>query len=631
MKSALITLLLFPLLGALVQVLGGRLLPRSLAEAASIGAICGALVMAVVACFLPRPQDTIPLLAWIQVDTFTAGLDVHWDALAAAMTLMVTFVSLLITLYSASYMRHEEGYGRYFCYLNLFVFFMLVIVLADNLLFLFVGWEGVGFCSYALIGFWYQDAMNAAAGRKAFLLTRIGDVGLLIAIALFFVTCRTLSIPAINAQAAGLSTGAALTLGLLLFWSATGKSAQLPLLVWLPDAMAGPTPVSALIHAATMVTAGVYLLIRLFPVLAMAPEVLQTIAVVGTVTALYAACAALVQRDIKRVLAYSTISQVGYMFLAIGAGDIIGSMFHLLTHAFFKSLLFLGAGCVIHALDEERDIARMGGALAQRLPDVFILFLAGSLALGGVPPAAGFFSKGRILLATLQHDGLLYKALWGAATVTAFLTTLYTFRLFFMVFTGPPVSPRDTPILPVPGMMRWLLWPLALLAVLAGAFNLPVLQEGGGLLARALALTPGALPELGATHLFEWIVEGSDILLAGLGVLFAWRLYGPSDAFGWRRVDASANEGMAFLMSGFGLDRLYAWLVVRPYRRAAQFLWHDVDEMVLDRGLLRTVLLLPLFAKGLRLWSTGLLSTSLTMMVLGLTALLVFLTYYLVV
>ena len=630
MKTVLIALLLFPLAGALVQMLLGRLLPRRLAEIASCLAIFASLIMAGIACTLPAPQDTISLLPWIQVDTFSAGMDVHWDALAAVMTLMVTFVSFLITLYSASYMSHEEDYGRYFCYLNLFVFFMLVIVLADNLLFLFVGWEGVGFCSYALIGFWYQDLTNAEAGRKAFLLTRIGDVGLLIAIGLFFVTCHTLSIPAINAQAAGLSAGTALTLGLLLFWSATGKSAQLPLLVWLPDAMAGPTPVSALIHAATMVTAGVYLLIRLFPVLAMAPEVLQTIAVVGTITALYAACAALVQRDIKRVLAYSTISQVGYMFLAIGAGDVIGSMFHLLTHAFFKSLLFLAAGCIIHALDEERDIARMGAAVAQRLPDVFILFLAGSLALGGVPPAAGFFSKGRILLATLQHDGLVYKALWGAATVTAFLTTLYTFRLFFMVFTGPPLTPRKV-IRPVPGMMRWLLWPLALLAVLAGSLNLPFLQYDDGLLARALAMTPGALPDLGATHVLEWIVEGSDILLAILGVLIAYHLYGPRDAFGWRRVDASANEGVALLMSGFGLDRLYAALLVRPYRQTAQFLWHIVDEIVLDRGLLRTVLFFPLLAKGLRAWNTGLLSTSLKMMVLGLTAFLAFLTYYLTV
>ncbi len=372
MKTTLIILLLAPLLGALYQIIAGRRFPRRLAEVVSCAVIVVSFVMATVAFFLPGRPETILLYNWIEVDTFSAGMDIHFDALAAIMTLMVTFVSCLITIYSVSYMGHDHDYSRYFAYLNLFVFFMLVIVLADNLLFLFLGWEGVGFCSYALIGFRYEELANARAGRKAFLLTRIGDVGLGIAISLFFVTCHSLSISAINGQAATLSAGTAMTLGFLLFWSATGKSAQLPLLVWLPDAMAGPTPVSALIHAATMVTAGVYLLIRLFPVVSRTPEVLLTIAVVGTVTAFYAACAAIVQKDLKRVLAYSTISQVGYMFLAIGVGDIIGSMFHLLTHAFFKSLLFLAAGAVIHALHDERDISRMGEAVrrhaARRLP-----------------------------------------------------------------------------------------------------------------------------------------------------------------------------------------------------------------------------------------------------------------------
>jgi NADH-quinone oxidoreductase subunit L len=629
-RTALITLLLLPLAGALYQILLGRLLPRRLAEIASCLAIFGSLIAAGVAFFLPAPQEAITLLSWIQVDTFSADMTAHWDALSSVMTLMVTFVSCLITIYSASYMSHDEDYCRYFCYLNLFVFFMLIIVLADNLLFLFVGWEGVGFCSYALIGFWYQDLNNVRAGRKAFLLTRIGDVGLLIAIGLFFVTCHTLSISGINSQAAGLPISAAMLLGFLLFWSATGKSAQLPLLVWLPDAMAGPTPVSALIHAATMVTAGVYLLLRLFPVISMAPEVMETIAVVGTATALYAACSAMVQSDIKKVLAYSTISQVGYMFLAIGAGDLVGSMFHLLTHAFFKSLLFLAAGCVIHALDEERDIAKMGAVVGQRLPDITIIFFAASLALGGVPPAAGFFSKGRILLATFQHVGLLYKGVWVVATITAFLTTLYTFRLFFMVFTGSPATPRTTEeIRPVPGLMRWLLWPLALLAILAGAFNLPHLEHGGWL-TQTLAQTPGVLPQLGASSTMEWLVEMGDTLLALLGLLAAYYIYGPKDAFGWRGIDASTQPGPAGLFfSGFGLDRLYAVLLVRPYQATARFLWRIVDELILDRSVVGSVRIFPLISGWIRGWTTGLLSTSLTMMALGLAALLAFLTFYL--
>ena len=627
MKTTLIILLLAPLLGALYQIIFGRHFPRRLAEVVSCAVILVSFAMAAVAFFLPGRPETILLYNWINVDTFSASMDIHFDALAAIMTLMVTFVSCLITLYSVSYMDHDLDYARYFAYLNLFVFFMLVIVLADNLLFLFLGWEGVGFCSYALIGFHYEELANARAGRKAFLLTRIGDVGLGIAISLFFVTCHSLSISVINTQAATLSAWTAMALGFLLFWSATGKSAQLPLLVWLPDAMAGPTPVSALIHAATMVTAGVYLLIRLFPVVSRTPEVLLTIAIVGTVTAFYAACAAMVQKDLKRVLAYSTISQVGYMFLAIGVGDIIGSMFHLLTHAFFKSLLFLAAGAVIHALHDERDISRMGEAVRRHLPVVFLVFMAGSLALGGVPPAAGFFSKGRILLATLQHDGMVYKAVWVGATCTAFLTTLYTFRLFFMVFTGKPSVPRKGAIREVPSLMVWVLWPLALFALFAGFGNLPHLQAGGGWLAQFLAMTPGAVPDLQAAPSLEWGVENGDSLLAIVGLILAYFLYGPKNILGWRTADASAGRAMPLLLSGFGLDRLYAALLVKPYEGISRFLWHTVDETVLDRGLLRSVMMLPVLAGALQSWTTGLLSTSLKMLFLGFTAFLVFLAF----
>lgn len=625
MKTTLITLLMAPLLGALYQLLFGRRSPRRLAEVVSCAVILVSFIMATVAFFLPGQQESILLCNWIHVDTFTASMDIHFDSLAALMALMVTFVSCLITIYSVSYMAHDHDYARYFAYLNLFVFFMLVIVLADNLVFLFLGWEGVGFCSYALIGFRYEELANARAGRKAFLLTRIGDVGLGIAISLFFVTCHSLSISAINAQAATLSAGTAMTLGFLLFWSATGKSAQLPLLVWLPDAMVGPTPVSALIHAATMVTAGVYLLIRLFPVISQAHEVLLTIAIVGTATALYAACAAMVQKDIKRVLAYSTISQVGYMFLAIGVGDIIGSMFHLLTHAFFKSLLFLAAGAVIHALHDERDISRMGEPVRRHLPVVFLVFLAGSLALGGVPPAAGFFSKGRILLATLQHGGMVYKGLWVCATFTAFLTTLYTFRLFFMVFTGKPGVPRKSPIRGVPALMEWVLWPLALFSLFAGFCNLPYLQDGGGWLAGLLATNPGAVPDLHTAPSLEWGVENGDSLLAIGGLILAYFLYGPKNILGWRTADASARRSTALLLSGFGLDRLYATLWVKPYEGVSRFLWHTVDETILDGGLLRAVKMFPLLAGELQGWTTGLLSTSLKMLLLGFAALLVFL------
>ncbi len=627
MHTVLTLLLFFPLAGAVIQVLFGGGMPRKAAEFFACAAIIGAFIMAAAAFMTGAQPETYTLYRWFGVDNFIATVDIRYDSLAAVMSLMVTFVSSLIMVYSVSFMDSDRDYRRFFCYLNLFVFFMLVIVLADNLVFLFLGWEGVGFCSYALIGFWYEDEANATAGRKAFLLTRIGDLGFVIALGLLFVGFNTLSISAINGAAHTLTTGSAMLIGLLLFWAATGKSAQLPLLVWLPDAMAGPTPVSALIHAATMVTAGVYLLVRLFPIISLVEEVLRIIALVGAVTALYAAVAALVQRDIKRVLAYSTISQVGYMFLAVGVGDIVGSIFHLLTHAFFKSLLFLAAGCIIHALHDEHDILHMGERVRHKLPLVFLLFLAGSLALGGVPPTAGFISKGRILLAALEHGSVFYRSVWVCATVTAFLTTMYTFRLVFLVFTGKPQNGGEKPLQPVPAAMRITLWPLAVMALAAGLLNLPQIQQGGGWLAGRLADLPGSLPELGASKSLEWLVEIGDTLLAVGGVVLAYFLYGPRNVLGWRGEKPFGPGLTDFLQSGFGLDRLYGFIAVRPYKWMARFFWQEVDETALDRTIVGSVRLLPILGAGLRTWTTGYLSTALKMMLVGFVVILIFLAF----
>ena len=411
MKAYLIFTLLLPFLGSLTLALAGRRLPRRGVEVLACSTILLSCLAALLALISSEPKaQTVILLPWISMEGFSAPMSVLYDPLAGIMALMVTFVSALIHLYSVGFMRDDDGYVRYFCYLNFFVFAMLVVTLADNLLFLYLGWEGVGFCSYALIGFWYSDEVKAAAGRKAFIVTRIGDVAFGIAIALFFALYRDLSLAVLNLKAPGLDPSLATALGLLLLWAAVGKSAQLPLAVWLPDAMAGPTPVSALIHAATMVTAGVYLLMRFFPVISLSPAALSAIAIVGAVSSLFAACAALAQRDIKRVLAYSTISQVSYMFLGVGAGDVAGSMFHLLSHAFFKALLFLAAGCIIQALHEEHDIFRMGG-LRRSLPAVFLLFLAGALSLAAIPPFGGFLSKDRILLAVFNQPGWVYQLL----------------------------------------------------------------------------------------------------------------------------------------------------------------------------------------------------------------------------
>ncbi len=622
MKAILALILALPLAGAVFHALFGRLVPRRLVELIACGTVIGSFLAAASGFFLSEGKaHTFTFVRWFEAGDLSASMDALYDPLAAVMALMVTFVSSLIHIYSVGYMREDEDYARYFCYLNLFVFSMLVITLADNLLFLFLGWEGVGFCSYGLIGFWFQNPANASAGRKAFLLTRIGDVAFGIAIALFYSLAGRLTISHINGVAAAFAPEIATLLGMLLLWSAMGKSAQLPLSVWLPDAMAGPTPVSALIHAATMVTAGVYLLMRLFPVVSLSPTAMLAIASAGAVTAFYAACSALAQKEIKRVLAYSTISQLGYMFLGVGAGDITGSMSFLLSHAFYKALLFLAAGYLIQALHEEHDIFRMGGYVRKRLPTLFILFLAGALCLAAFPPTSGFFSKDRLLVATLTHPGAAYKVLWAIATFTSFLTALYAFRLFFCVFTGKPEDGLEREIQPLPSLMIWVLWPLAGLALVAGVIIIPPLWGGGEQLAHYLASVPGASPHGVVSEETEWGVAIGDSLIASSAIILAFLLYGPR---GLLRRHSLTGAGIAvrdFLFSGFCLDRLYHAIIARLYVAMAQILWTRVDEAGVDKGFLLSGRFFPHISLGLRLWTTGRLSTYLGMLLLGFTAL----------
>ena len=557
-------------------------------------------------------------------------MNVYYDPLAAIMALMVTFVSSLIHLYSVSFMRDDRDYVRYFCYMNLFVFSMLVITLADNLVFLYLGWEGVGFCSYILIGFWYSDVVNATAGRKAFILTRIGDVAFGIAIALSFLILDQLSIFSINSKAASsLSAGTATLLGLLLFWGAVGKSAQLPLIVWLPDAMAGPTPVSALIHAATMVTAGAYLLMRLFPVIALSSVAMVTIATVAAFTGLFSALAALGQKDIKRILAYSTISQVSYMFLGVGAGDITGGMYHLLSHAFFKALLFLGAGCVIQALHEEHDIFKMGN-LRKRLPVVFWLYLVGSVSLAAIPPFGGFFSKDRILLSTLSHPEPIYKFLGLIAEIGALVTVLYTFRMFFVAFLEKPslqedFKKKDLQIkdLQIPKFMAWINSPLAILAIFAGALNFPEAFGGKSWLAQYLASVPGGIPLFPAPASLERSMEIGSGLLNIAVLIVAYFLYRPEGKLlGWPTPVVLRQSLEELLSSGFYLDRLYQIALVKPYQTMARTFWLNVDERAVDDRFDATANVFRFFSFGLQLWTTGRLSTYLKMLLLGFTAIL---------
>ncbi|MGH8297045.1 MAG: NADH-quinone oxidoreductase subunit L, partial [Steroidobacteraceae bacterium] len=441
MLSLLALVPALPLAGFAVLFVSAGALPKRWIAAIGVGSVGISTLLAfiVAAGFLsdPRPYTEV-IWRWIAVEGFQPDIGFYLDSLSLVMMLVVTFVSFLIHLYSAEFMAADEGYSRYFAYMNLFVGSMLVLVLADNLLLLYLGWEGVGLCSYLLIGFWYRDPANGLAARKAFVVTRAGDTAMSIGLFLLFTHLGTLEIqPLMRAAATAWPAGSALPVAAaaLLLGGAVGKSAQLPLQVWLPDAMAGPTPVSALIHAATMVTAGVYLIARTHVLYQLAPPVHTAVAVIGAATLLLASFSALNQRDLKRILAYSTISQIGYMFLALGIGAWSAAIFHFMTHAFFKALLFLAAGVVIQRLGEEHDIFRMGG-LRRRLPLAFWSFLIGSAALAALPFVdAGFYSKDLILF-DVWESGPDGPWLWAAGTLGALLTSIYIFRAVFVVFFG---------------------------------------------------------------------------------------------------------------------------------------------------------------------------------------------------
>ena len=537
------------------------------------------------------------LYTWFSVGSFGVDIAFKLDALAALMALVVTGVGFLIHLYAAGYMSDDPDYGRFFCYMNLFVASMLVLVLADNLLLLYLGWEGVGICSYLLIGFWYKDPANGAAARKAFIVTRIGDMSLLLGLLLLAVRLETLNIDALVDRAVATWTVGhpAVTLAAtLLLIGAIGKSAQVPLQVWLPDAMAGPTPVSALLHAATMVTAGVYLIARTHAIFLMAPAVLATVAGIGALTAFLAACSALVQNDIKRVLAYSTVSQIGYMFAALGVAGFAAAMFHFMTHAFFKALLFLSAGNVSHGTDGETDLRRLGGLRRSRgQPGTAALAAVGAGSLAGLPLiTSGFYSKDAVLWATLQPP----FARWGLLVlllVTAGLTSLYAFRWYFMIFAGEPGPasqgkhhrPRDLMLYPLVG--------LAAGSLLVGFLEMP--ETLGGYHAVSNFLGPvfaaaeqrhglaaqAAFSSVGAAHQAEVTLQSVSAALSLLGMMMAyhWFVLRPT----WVRgiAESDIGRGLGHLWrSGWGADVAYGVLIVRPYRAIARWIRHEpVDDI----------------------------------------------------
>jgi NADH-quinone oxidoreductase subunit L len=576
-----------PLASFLVLALAGSRLTRQAVATVGVAAIALPTAIAILcaARFVVSPPPggaQVELLwHWIDTDGLRPMIALRLDALSLVMTLVVTFVSLVIHLYSVGHMAGDEGYGRFFAYMNLFVASMATLVLADDLLLLYLGWEGVGLCSYLLIGFWYRDPANGAAARKAFVVTRVGDTALTVGLLMLFTRLGTLRIQEVMARAAsGWPVGSALPVlaAALLLGGAVGKSAQLPLQVWLPDAMAGPTPTSALIHAATMVTAGVYLIARTHVLFELAPPVMLAVAIVGAVTLLVAGLSALVQRDIKRILAYSTVSQIGYMFLACGVGAWSAAIFHLVTHAFFKALLFMAAGIVIQALDEEHDIFKMGG-LRRRLPVAFWAFLVGGASLAGLPlVTAGFYSKGFIVYGAWAAPGGS-PLLWLGGVIGVLLTSLYIFRLIFVVFAGEPGTHAEIGKRP-----DWTeligLAVLAVLSVVGGFIDLPPWLGGRAFLTRFLEGTLPVTPEPGH-GLTELNSEALVTLAFALGLLAAFYLYRfrrpVADALA-RSAPGRALHGLWF--DDWGFDAAYDRILVRPLVALAHADREDVVDLL---------------------------------------------------
>lgn len=569
-NSLLWTIPALPLAGFTTLALFGDRMARRFVSRIAVGSVSLAAVLALLFAFrfLASPPDGYAvqqnLWSWIQVGNFAVDVALRLDALSLVMVLVVTVVGALIHLYSTEYMANDESYTRFFAYLNLFVAAMLTLVLADNLLFLFLGWEGVGLCSYLLIGFWYEDPKNGRAAAKAFLVTRIGDAAMLIGMLLIFWHFETLHIQSLLGKVAAEGNSWHLTLAaLLLLGGAIGKSGQVPLQVWLPDAMAGPTPVSALIHAATMVTAGVYLIARMNPVFTYAPAIQHMVAVIGAVTLLIAGLCALAQRDIKRVLAYSTISQIGYMFLALGAGAWSAAMFHFFTHAIFKALLFMAAGAIIVALHHEQDMFKMGG-LRTRMPLVFWTYLIGALSLAALPlVTAGFYSKDKILFEvfTSEHGG---KLLWIAGVVGAFITALYTFRMIFLVFFGTQKAEIHQ------GTGLAMAFPLLLLAAgatVAGFFELPAAFSDFALFSSLIGQTLPGTHGAHGSHSLELILMAISTGAVFLGIVMAYFIWGGGAA---KIADASERPLVRFLASGMGFDWIYDRAIVSPYAVGAR-------------------------------------------------------------
>jgi len=586
---------LLPFAGFLIAGLFGKFLKEKSAYFPIAGVI-GAFLLSVSAFFdvVGGVHLNENFYSWITIGTFSVNVGFQIDQLTAVMLLVVTTLSSLIHIYSVGYMHGDKGYPRFFAYLALFTFFMLVLVMANNFLVMFVGWEGVGLCSYLLIGFWYEKKSASDAGIKAFVVNRVGDFGFVLAVLLIFLTFGSLdfsevfaSVPSAVGNAPYHLFGGEISvitlIALLLFLGATGKSAQLPLYVWLPDAMEGPTPVSALIHAATMVTAGVFMIARCAPIFSLSATAMNTVAIVGALTAIFAATIGLVQNDIKRVIAYSTISQLGYMFLALGVGAFSAGIFHLTTHAFFKGLLFLASGSVIHALSGEQDMRKMG-ALKPKIKITWAVFFIGTLALSGIPPFAGFFSKDEILWSAYNASSI-GPALWFLGLVGAFMTAFYSFRLIYLTFYNSSHVDHEVAhhVHESPRVMTVPLMILAFFSTTIGFIGMPIIQ-GGNLFGEFLAplFPPAEHASETGSHAAELFAMLLSVGIAAAGWRLAMGMYKTESA--WPdKIAEKFKDGYSLFLNKYYVDEIYTYLFVDGLvHKTAKFLYTVGDVKIID-------------------------------------------------
>jgi NADH-quinone oxidoreductase subunit L len=573
---------LFPLIGFVINGFAGRKMSKGMSGAIGCISVLASFILSVL-IFIEvngsaEKTHVVNLFSWISSGTLSVPFSFLVDPLSCLFLLIITGIGFLIHVYSVGYMHEDEGFARFFTYLNLFVFFMLLLVLGNNYLIMFVGWEGVGLCSYLLIGFWYKNTAYNNAAKKAFIVNRIGDLGFLLGIILIFFTFGTISYGEVFGQAGTASTSTITAIALLLFIGAMGKSAQIPLYTWLPDAMAGPTPVSALIHAATMVTAGIYMIVRSNILYSMSPAASEFVAIIGAATALFAATIGLVQTDIKKVLAYSTVSQLGLMFLALGAGAYSSAVFHVGTHAFFKALLFLGAGSVIHAMGGEQDIRKMGG-LKKALPVTFITMALGTIAISGIPPFSGFFSKDEILAHVYEEN----KFLWFIGSVTSILTAFYMFRMFFLTFYGKFRGTHDQEhhLHESPKSMTVPLMFLAALAVVGGLAGLPEFWGTNNWISGFLSPVIYRKNPSTLNHETEWFLMGLATLAAVVSTYIAFVVYRKNNI-----MPAAKEENMngveRLIYNKYKVDEFYNSVITRPLNAVSEGFDKFFESQLID-------------------------------------------------